>query len=317
MPIEPTVTYQPMVVRIKRGDDFTLQMAVRDRRSEEALAAYEEYSTAYDNWRDAVNADPPVQQDIDDTKLLMENTLDAYEAACVVDISNWIIKTSMGWGGKIIANGSTTILSLDQALYSITYDHDITAALRPRDYECEVQFTLPDETVITSQTFIVTVERDIVDSGDYVSSEPPIIIEGPQGPPGPQGPTGETGPTGPAGADGADGADGVDGVDGTNYNELLTKVVTDASYTMVNADFAGNVQIYFTAANVAITIPSGLTNMEPVALIQFGTGVGTMSAGVGVTLNSAFGLNFAGQYAVCGLMKRSTDSYVFLGDTTE
>ncbi len=118
------------------------------------------------------------------------------------------------------------------------------------------------------------------------------------------------------GTDGTDGTNGTPGTDGDDYNTLLTKIIDDAEYTFVNADFAGNVQMYFTAADVVLTIPAGLTNMEPVAITQMGTGQGSVQ-GDGASVVSSFGLYFAAQYSVCGLMKMDTDTYVFLGDTSE
>ena len=315
-----TVKPKPLTVRIKRGDDFRLQMAVRDRLNEDAVAAKEAYNVAYQEWRDAVNADPPDDGVIATKYAAAEAVLLTYENASIVDITNWTIKSAIAWGGKIFGILEVVIEDVDNGIYTIYLSKDVTYWLKPREYDLEVQFTRPDGDVTTSIDMKLIVDRDIVDSEEFANQDPPpLTVPGPQGPTGPTGPEGPAGPTGPAGADGVNGVDGVDGVDGESYNVLTTKTITATTYTLVNSDFSGNVQIYFTGADVVITIPTGLTNMEPVALVQMGTGQASVMVADALTtdLVSAFGYNFAGQGSVCGLMKGEPESYVFFGDTVE
>lgn len=309
---------KPMSVRTKRGDDFRLQMAVRDRNNEDAIAAYEDYQTAYANWREAVNADPPNDVTIAALEVIKDNKLTDWEELCVVDISNWDIKCAIAWGGKTYGIGEVVIEDAENGIYSIYISKDITYWLKPREYILEVQYTFPTTgDVITSQDMIFIVDRDIVDSEEFANQDPPpLTVPGPQGPPGPEGPEGPIGPTGAAGTNGTNGTNGADGADGEDYNVLTNKTVSGSTYTMVNSDFVGNTQISFTGASCVITIPAGLTNVEPCVLIQVGTGQASVVAD-GVTLISSYGFNFAGQGAVCGLLKRSTDSYVFVGDMVE
>lgn len=315
-----TVKQKPLTVRIKRGDDFRLQMAVRDRLNEDAVAAKEAYNIAYQEWRDAVNADPPDSGVIATKYAAAEAALLTYENASIVNITNWTIKSAIAWGGKIFGVLQVIIEDVDNGIYTIYLPKNVSYWLKPREYDLEVQFTRPDGDVTTTIDMKLIVDRDIVDSEEFINQEPPpVTVPGPQGPTGPTGPEGPVGPTGPAGADGVDGVDGTDGVDGQSYNILNTKTITGTTYTMLNSDFSGNVQIYFTGADVVITIPVGLTNMEPVALVQMGTGqASVVVADAGTTdLVSAFGYNFAGQGSVCGLMKGEVESYVFFGDTIE
>lgn len=314
---------KPLTIRVKRGDDFRLQMAVRDRRSDAAVAAYDDYATAYQAWRDVVNADPPDEGDISTANDAMQAALEAYENACKINITNWDIAGGIAWNSKPIALFTCTIEDVDDGIYTIFLGRDITYWLKPREYRGEIQFTRPvgDGTeVTTSQDFIFVVDGDIVDSDDFATMDPPpLTVPGPQGPPGPQGEKGDTGATGPQGLPGVDGTDGTDGVDGTSYNTLTTITSNANPFTLTNAHFIGNVQIYLTAADCEVRIPTGLTNMEPVAITQLGTGqayVVAVNEGT-TTLVSGYGLNFAGQYAVCGLMKNAAESYVFLGDTVE
>lgn len=135
---------------------------------------------------------------------------------------------------------------------------------------------------------------------------------GDQGIQGIQGEQGEKGDTGDPGVDGTDGTDGTDGVD---FTSASVKTVSTSSYTMVNSDFSGNVQIFFTnASSLEITIPAGLTNMEPVVLVIKEDIVAEVIAD-GVTLVGSFGLFFRAQNSVCGLIKDAMNSYNFLGDT--
>lgn len=315
-----TVKPKPLTVRIKRGDDFSLSMAVKDRRSESAAIAYKTYQAAHEAWRAAVNADPPVELDIQNTQDAMEGALDAYETACEVDITNWEIKGAFAWNTRPIGIITCVIEDASRGIYTISIGRDITYWLKPKEYRAEIQFTRPtgsDTEVTTTQDFILVVDADIVDSEDINTMEPPpLVIPGPQGPPGPEGPSG---PQGIQGVPGQDGADGADGADGTSYNPLTTITSNANPFTLTNDHFIGNVQIYLTAADCEVRIPVGLTNMEPVAITQMGSGqafVTAVNSGI-TTLLSGYGLNFAGQYAVCGLMKSAAETYVFLGDTVE
>lgn len=315
-----TVKPKPLTVRIKRGDDFRLQMAVRDRNNEDAIAARKVYETLYQEWRDAVNEDPPNGGVIAVKLYAAEAALLEYETASVVDITNWTIKSAIAWGGKIAGVCDVIIEDLDQGIYQIYLPKEVTYYLKPREYDLEVQFTRPDGDVTTTMDMKLVVDRDIVDSEEFMNQDPPpLTVPGPQGPAGPTGAQGLVGPQGEPGTNGSDGADGVDGADGESYNTLTTKTISATTYSFVNSDFSGNVQIYFTGADVVITIPTGLTNMEPVAMVQMGTGQASVQvANAGVTdLISSFGYNFAGQGSVCGLMKGAAESYVFLGDTVE
>lgn len=315
-----TVKPKPLTVRIKRGDDFRLQMAVRDRLNEDAVAAKEAYNIAYQEWRDAVNADPADAGVIAAKYAAAESALLVYENNSIVDITNWTIKSAIAWGGKVYGILDVVIEDVDNGIYTIYLPKSITYWLKPREYDLEVQFTRPDGDVTTTMDMKLIVDRDIVDSQDFDNMDPPpISLPGPQGPTGPTGPEGPPGPPGPPGIDGTNGVDGVDGVDGQSYNILNTKTISGSTYTLVNSDFSGNVQIYFTGADVVITIPTGLTNMEPVALVQMGTGQASVVVADALTtdLVSAFGYNFAGQGSVCGLMKGDVESYVFFGDTIE
>ena len=67
--------------------------------------------------------------------------------------------------------------------------------------------------------------------------------------------------------------------------------VTGTSYTTLNSDFVGNKTLVVnTAVGCNITVAPSLTNKEALDIIQSGVGAAAISAGVGVTIQSADGL---------------------------
>lgn len=159
-----TVKPKPLTVRIKRGDDFRLQMAVRDRLNEDAVAAYEEYQTAYVNWREAVNADPPNNDTIANTLLIKNNLYQDYEELTLVDITGWTIRCAISWGGKTYAEFQTTILNSTQGAYETFLPSSVSAALKPREYTMEVRFTKENQEVVSSSDVILIIDRNVLDT---------------------------------------------------------------------------------------------------------------------------------------------------------
>lgn len=157
-----TVKPKPMAVRIKRGDDFRLQMAVRDRLNEDAVAAKEAYITAYQEWRDAVNTDPPDDGVIATKYATAEAALLDYENQSIVDITDWTIKSAIAWGGKISGILDVAIEDASNGVFTVHLPKDDTLLLKPREYDFEVQFTRPDGDVTTTIDMKLIVDRNIV-----------------------------------------------------------------------------------------------------------------------------------------------------------
>lgn len=154
-----------MTVRIKRGDDFRLQMSVKNRRSDDALIAYQTYQDSYEAWRAAVNADLVVEMDVQNTHDIMESALNTYETICEVDITGWEIEGAIAWNTRHVADMVCEFEDTSRGIFTISISKDETNLLKPREYRGEIQFTRPsgsDVEVTTTQDFILIVDADIV-----------------------------------------------------------------------------------------------------------------------------------------------------------
>jgi hypothetical protein len=153
-------------------------------------------------------------------------------------------------------------------------------------------------------------------------------IDGVTGPTGPTGPAGATGPTGPVGATGATGPtgpagatgpQGVTGSTGPNGDPTLTINSQTVSYTLVLSDASKLVEINNASAN-NLTVPLNSSVAFPVgtqvSLLQVGAGQMTVVPTGGVTINPASMLKLRAQWSSATLIKRATDTWVLVGDTS-
>ena len=152
---------KPISVRVKRGDDLRVKAVARDRTSEDALAAYNLYLTAYDEWRHAVNADPLDIETVTTKSIAKNNLLQDYEAISVVDITGWEISCSMGWGGITYVNFPVTILNPSQGSFEIYIQGSLTSSLKTRNYLLELRFVQDNLDVISSQNMILVLDANI------------------------------------------------------------------------------------------------------------------------------------------------------------
>jgi len=135
------------------------------------------------------------------------------------------------------------------------------------------------------------------------------------------GATGETGATGAAGATGATGATGNTGATGaTGSDAVLTlsfNAQTGTSYTLAASDKDKLVELN-NASAITVTVPNnssvGIVDGAQVNLLQTGAGQVTVAAGSGVTVNGTPGLKLRAQYSSATLIKRSTNTWVIVGD---
>jgi hypothetical protein len=93
-----------------------------------------------------------------------------------------------------------------------------------------------------------------------------------------------------------------------------------ASYTLVLADANRVIPISNASANT-ITVPPNSSVAFPtgslISFIQTGSGQTTLTAGSGVTINSEGGkLKIKAQYALAGIIKVDTDTWVAFGNLT-
>ena len=88
------------------------------------------------------------------------------------------------------------------------------------------------------------------------------------------------------------------------------------SYTLVLGDAQLVVEMNKSSANT-LTIPPNSSVAFPVGttllVVQTGAGQTTLTAGVGVTVNSFLGLKIAGQWGGATLIKRATNTWVAIG----
>jgi hypothetical protein len=109
--------------------------------------------------------------------------------------------------------------------------------------------------------------------------------------------------------------------DGTSAVDFAASTRTintqTASYTLVLNDKDDIVEMNVASAN-NLTVPLNSSVAYPVGtiidIIQVGAGQTTIVATAGVTINSTSGLKIRTQWGSASLIKRSTDTWVLIGD---
>ena len=101
---------------------------------------------------------------------------------------------------------------------------------------------------------------------------------------------------------------------------LLTQnAQTGTTYTFVLADSSKLVEFSNTSA-ITVTVPLNSSVAYPIGsqimILQTNTGQVTVAGAVGVTINSNPGLKLRAQWSSATLIKRATDTWVLVGDTT-
>jgi hypothetical protein len=104
--------------------------------------------------------------------------------------------------------------------------------------------------------------------------------------------------------------------DGVEWVEDITTFSVGASRDLTNTDFSGGKTLLVDSGSaVALNIPSGLTRTSPVLIVRQGTGTVTVTAGGGVTLNSADGnVALRVRYSSASIIPVGTNSYILVGD---
>lgn len=91
--------------------------------------------------------------------------------------------------------------------------------------------------------------------------------------------------------------------------ELIT-----ANYTVIDGLCGAMIDAY-SATDITVTIPTGLSPNWNCAIVQTGAGKVTIAAGSGVTIGQRNGARTAGLYAVIGIFNSYSGVYVVSGDT--
>lgn len=94
------------------------------------------------------------------------------------------------------------------------------------------------------------------------------------------------------------------------------KTVADASYTLLEGD-RSKILVFTSSSAVTVNVPTGLTGVFDVMLVQSGTGQLTITPASGVTINSPLSATkTAYRYAVATLLPISTDTFLLSGEVT-
>lgn len=156
--LNPTIT-------VKRGDDFSLDLTVKDTNNDTAVAAKVVLDAAIVTHEEAVAADPQVPQDIEDALEAITVAQEAYDEAIIVDISDWVIQSHLAWCGKFVSAFVVTITDGPLGKFAITAAKEVTELWKTRTYEADIQFNHALFGRKSSQTINVIVGRDITNVG--------------------------------------------------------------------------------------------------------------------------------------------------------
>ena len=103
-------------------------------------------------------------------------------------------------------------------------------------------------------------------------------------------------------------------------NESLAGVANSTkttSYTLSIADRGTVIDMNSSGATVVIVPPNASVAFDigtVISICQIGTGQVTISAGVGVTINTAASLATRAQYSTISIRQRATDQWIAAGD---
>lgn len=101
---------------------------------------------------------------------------------------------------------------------------------------------------------------------------------------------------------------------------LIANSQTGTSYTLALADASNKIVELSNTAAITVTVPLNSSVAFPVGsqvvLLQTNTGQVTIAGAGGVTVNSSSGLKLRAQWSSATLIKRATDTWVLVGDTT-
>jgi hypothetical protein len=113
----------------------------------------------------------------------------------------------------------------------------------------------------------------------------------------------------------------VESYDGANWNPIDSTInvrtAGTANYTF-NAGDAGDLLQFSTAGTVTLTVAPDSTYTFPtgtqINILNVGAGAVVTAGGAGVTLNGTPGLRLRAQWSSATLIKRSSDTWVIIGD---
>ena len=94
------------------------------------------------------------------------------------------------------------------------------------------------------------------------------------------------------------------------------KTITGTTYTLAEID-RSQILLFTNAAAITLTVPTGLSLLFDVMLVQTGTGQITVTPAGGVTINAALSATkTAYRYAVATLLPIGTNAFILSGEVT-
>lgn len=150
------------IIRIKRGDDFKLDLTVTDTNNSTAIGTKEVLDAAQVTYDELLQADPQDPQAITDALDILNTSIAAYNDAITVNISDWVITSQMAWCGRVIDEFVVSMADALTGTFTISRSREFTKDWIPRKYDTDIQFIRPQGKV-SSQTYTIEVMKDITD----------------------------------------------------------------------------------------------------------------------------------------------------------
>ena len=147
-------------IPFKAGDDFILTLTVSNKTSDVAVAAataLAEAQTAYNEEAAKETPNPTTLAALTDT---LNAAKDDYDEAIIVDITNWVITSSMRWITKHVADFIVTKVDAATGKFTLECPSEQTQNWKPRVYDVDVQFVIGGKKS-SSQTFQIDVKKDV------------------------------------------------------------------------------------------------------------------------------------------------------------
>jgi hypothetical protein len=94
------------------------------------------------------------------------------------------------------------------------------------------------------------------------------------------------------------------------------KTISGTSYTLIETD-RSKILVFTNASPIALTVPTGLSDVFDVMIVQSGAGQVTVTGAAGVTINAALSATkTAYQYAVATLLPIGANAFILSGEVT-
>jgi hypothetical protein len=150
-------------ISFKAGDDFILDFTLTDTNHTSAIEAKAVQDAAEKTLADLKEAEPLDAQAISDATTALLAAQQAYDASILMDITGWGIASQIRWGTNLIDDFEIDMTDVATGKFVLKCAAEKTALWKPKEYVVDIQFTRVSGK-ISSQTFIVDVERDVTNA---------------------------------------------------------------------------------------------------------------------------------------------------------